>query len=152
MRSAGICFNHQPPGYCHSTTAMMTAETASGWQAAPINRASGPVRAGQPSRPRSRSLLCAFVFKGQLFSCRRHPRTRSQPWCSSCLMMSRCFQDCASSVLAASARCLALMSLRRPFNASSMMRKSCQTRLVCQSLLKGSIQNTSSIRSRRLFN
>jgi hypothetical protein len=48
---------------------------------APSNRASGPVRAGKPSRPRSRSLRCVFVFEGQLFSCRRCHRTRS--WCSS---------------------------------------------------------------------
>jgi hypothetical protein len=51
---------------------------------APSNRASGLVRAGKPSRPRSRSLLCvsAFVFEGQLSICHRHRRTHSR--CSSC--------------------------------------------------------------------
>jgi hypothetical protein len=47
---------------------------------APSNRASGPVRAGQPSRPRSRSLIL-IVFELQLSIYHRHRRTLS--WSSS---------------------------------------------------------------------
>jgi hypothetical protein len=82
MRSAGICCNHQPPLH-RCRDGGRNGFRMAGWPPpAPSNRASGPVRAGKPSRPRSRSLWCVFVFEGQLFSCHRHRRTRS--WCSSC--------------------------------------------------------------------
>ena len=48
---------------------------------APSNRASGPVRAGQPSRPRSRSLLLIVFVVLQLSIWQRHRRTLS--WSSS---------------------------------------------------------------------
>ena len=80
MHSAGICFNHQPPLHRRREGGRNGFRMA-GWLAppAPSNRASGPVRAGKPSRPNSRSL---FVFVGQLSICHRHRRSRS--WCCSC--------------------------------------------------------------------
>jgi hypothetical protein len=56
---------------------------------APSNRASGPVRAGKPSRPRSRSLRCVFVRLRlrratlQLPPPPPHPHW-SRSWCSTC--------------------------------------------------------------------
>jgi hypothetical protein len=41
--------------------------------------------------------------------------------------------------------------LRRVFHTSSVMLLSCRTRTDCLALLNGSIQNTSSSRSRRPF-
>ncbi len=82
MRSAGICFNHQPPLHRRRDGGRNGFQLAGCPPPAPSNRASVPVRAGKPNWPRSRSLLCVFVFEGQLFSCRLRRRTCS--WCSSC--------------------------------------------------------------------
>ena len=133
MRSAGVCFNHQPPLHRRRDGGRNGFRLA-GWS--PLRPATGPpVRPGPASRAGpGRAHYCASSSsKGNSSAA----AATAAPAAGAAaapppLLMSRCFQACASSVLAASARCSALMSSRRAFHASLVMLKSCRTRLACQ--------------------
>ncbi len=134
MRSASICFNHKPP-LNHRRDGGRNHFRMAGWSPAPSNRAFGPVRAGKPSRPSSRSLFF-FVFKFvvQLSICHRHRRSRS--WFH---------RPCGWVVASKTSQAQSLQfqhdcrpwwpcgaSSKRPgyfLTESSMMLKSCRTRL-----------------------
>ncbi len=105
------------------------------------------LRAGPVRRPSTRSLVIFIIYP--LF---RHLRSASTSCCCctdlvddsflpSLFKMSHYIRKAVVSSTAA----------RRVFHTSSVMLLSVRTRLDCRTLLKGSIQNTSSIRSRKPF-
>ena len=124
MRSAGICFNHQPTLHRRRDGGRNGFRLA-GWS--PLRPATGPpVRSGPASRAGpGRAHYCpSSSSKGNSSAA----AATAAPAAGAAaapppLLMSRCFQACASSVLAVSARCSALMSSRRAFHASSVMLK-----------------------------
>ena len=138
MRSAGVCFNHQRPLHRRRDGGRNGFRLA-GWS--PVRPATGPpVRPGPASRAGPGRTHCSYSSsssKGNssAAAATAAPAAGAAP-APPPLLMSRCFQACASSVLAVSARCSALMSSRRAFHASSVMLKSCRTRLACLSQLK----------------
>ncbi len=148
MCSAGICFNHQPPLHRRRDGGRNGFRMA-GWS--PLRPATGPpVRSGQASRAGPGRAHCSYSSsssKGNTSAAAAAAAPAAGAAAAPApLLMSCCFQACASSVLAASARCSALMSSRRTFHAASVMLKSCRTRLAYVSLLNGKFFNKRKIR------
>ena len=137
MRSAGICFNHQPPLHRRRDGGRNGFRMAGG---SPLRPATGPpIRSGPASRagPGRAHYYASSSSKGNS-SVAAAPAAPAAGAAAAPppLLMSRCFQACASSVLAASARCSLLMIWRRAFHAPSVTPKSCRTSLACLSLLR----------------
>jgi hypothetical protein len=135
MRSAGACFNHQPPLHSRRDGSRNGFRMA-GWS--PLRPATGPpVRAGPASRAgpgRAHSCASSSSKGNSSAAAATAAPAAGAAAAPPPLLMSRYFQactaGCTSSVLAASARCSALMSSRHTFHAASVMLKSCRTRFV----------------------